>query len=463
MNDSLPDQPFRKPIEALVLMPIKGSLSPQARKMFNVILHITQHQAVQVIASGKTFKAEEYFQGHTFSAPLKDLLKTKQPESSDDGATDSNRITSAKKCFTEMRRTESDWCAPDEGAVVLYSSMSLLSQADIVKEKGVLNAYWAFPPKLMKMLVDPKIYAPLEHEYIEKLKTYAAIALYEICVRFKFKGKPTALTTVHDLEWWVDALTASPKKDEKTGKAKLRPWVKFKYDQGNRAIEEINEKTNIHIELIEHKGKGKTIVAAQFKVTHKDMSPQLVEAKPSTKMSPELAELALSLNVDLKIIKNLISDGQSEVGLKAALSKLKARGPNLAPIESMTGYLSKVLEEVNLMIGHTPAPVMQSQQTILPKVVNEPAAALPMALTYKDERRAMIRDELSSLDSDEQRVYAYLALEDLRKSRMASASLTEKVEAGLWESAPILFSKMVELFATEKYGSDWGVEKSSEH
>ncbi len=60
-------------------------------------------------------------------------------------------------------------------------------------------------------------------------------------------------------------------------------------------------------------------------------------------------------------------------------------------------------------------------------------------------------------------MYAYLALEDLRKSRMASASLTEKVEAGSWESAPILFAKMVELYATEKYGSDWGIEKSSEH
>ena len=303
----------------------------------------------------------------------------------------------------------------------------------------------------------------MEHEQIDKLKTYAAIALYEICVRFKFKGKPTALTTVHDLEWWVEALTASPKKDEKTGKAKLRPWVKFKYDQGNRAIEEINEKTNIHIELIEHKGKGKTIVAAQFKVTHKDMSPQLVEGTPSPKMSPELAEMASSLNVDLKIIKNFISGGQSEVGLKAALSKLKTRSPGLAPIESMSGYLSKVLEEINLMIGHTPAPVMQSQQTILPKVVDEPVAILLMALTYKDERRALIREELRSLDSDEQRVYAYLALEDLRKSRMASASLTEKVEAGLWESAPVLFSKMVELFATEKYGSDWGVEKASEY
>ena len=448
---------FKKPIEALVLMPIKGCLSPQSRKMFNVILHITQNMAKQVIASGKTFMADEYFQGHTFSARLKDILNPQQIDHSE-SMSESNGITSAKKCFCEMRRTESDWCSPDEGATVLFSSMSLLSQAEIIKENGVLKAHWAFPPKIMQMLMNPKLYTPLEYQYIEKLKTYGALALYEICVRYKFKGKPTALTAIHDLEWWVDALTASPKYDSKTGKKKLRPWVKFKYDQGNRAIEEINEKTNIQIELIEHKGKGKTIVAAQFKVTHKDMIPTLVVDELSPKMTANLAEEATAFNIDLRIVQNLIREGQSESGIKAAFAKLRGRNPNLAPIENIPAYLSTVLTEINPMIDHSLGQVLKSELTILPKETESQKKELPLALTYKDERRILMRDELRHLAFEDQKVYAYLALADLRKSKMSSASFIEKIEAGVWESAPILFSKMVEIYAIEKYGLFWGVE-----
>jgi hypothetical protein len=413
---------------------------------------------MEVIASGKTFVASEYFQGHTFSARLKDLIKPQHTDRLED-VSESNCITSAKKCFCEMRRTESNWSAPDEGAEILYSSMSMLSQAEIIKEKGVLNAYWAFPPKIMKKVVNPKFYTPLEHIYIEKLKTYSAIALYEICVRYKFKGKPTALTAAHDLEWWVDALTASPKYDAKSGEKKLRPWIKFKYDQANRAIDEINEKTNINIELIEYKGKGKTIILAQFKVTHKDMLSIQDSENTISKISSCLADEALSLNIDLKIVQNLLRKGQSEVGIKAAFVKLKNRNPNLAPIENIQAYLNTVLAEINPMIECSQNQSLQlNQQTILIKENEIQQTKIPMAFTYKDERRGMIRVELRNLPIDEQRVYAYLALAELRKSKMASTSLTEKIDSGAWESAPILFSKMVEIYAIEKYGLLWGVE-----
>lgn len=446
---------FRKPIEALVLMPTVGSLSPQARKMFNVVLHVTQLQAAEVIASGRVFNSEEFFAGHVFESPLKELLRPIEAEDSD-----SYQITSAKKCFREMRRTESDWTAPDAGSKVLFSSMSLLSQAEITKRKGIVYASWAFPPKLMRILINPKMYAPLDNEQIAKLKTYAAVALYEICVRYRYKDKPTALTAVHELEWWVDALTASPKKDQKTGKVKLRPWAKFKYDQGNKAIKEINEKTNILIELIEHKGQGKTLVAAQFKVTHKDMVNDRIAAKPEIRMSADLAELTLSAGVDPKIVLGLLKNGQREVGLKAALVKFKNRKLGLQPIVSVSAYLCKMLEEINEMINHVPEAVNHSRQTVLPAAKQGNQMPLPMVMSFKDERRTAIREVLLSLEVENQKVYAYLALADLRKSKMARASTSEKVEANTWTQDPLLISKMVDIYANEKYGPDWGVENS---
>ena len=281
-------------------------------------------------------------------------------------------------------------------------------------------------------------------------------------MRYKFKGKAEAYTATHELEWWVDALTASPKINPKNGKPKLRPWTKFKYDQGNKAIEEINEKSNIRIELIEHKGKGKTIISAQFKVTHKDIESQVVTAIEVKKMSPELAEMAIRLGVNTSIISNLIRDGQSEIGLKAALAKLGSRNLDLKPIESIASYLKAVLAEVNLTIGHTPQSATVLEQTVHPRIDSAFCVDTPMAMTYKDERRSKIRAELLSLTIDEQQTYAYLALAELKMSRMSSPSMIEKVESGQWANSPILVSKMVNLFAVEKYGPQWGVEQTAE-
>jgi hypothetical protein len=81
-----------------------------------------------------------------------------------------------------------------------------------------------------------------------------------------------------------------------------------------------------------------------------------------------------------------------------------------------------------------------------------------MALTYKDERRAEIRKEFTLLDREEQRPFAYTALSELRASKLASPALSLKVEASAWESAPLLFSKMVEVYAVATYGPDWAIE-----
>jgi len=201
-------------------------------------------------------------------------------------------------------------------------------------------------------------------------------------------------------------------------------------------------------------------VAAQFKVTHKDMLTERIPAKTEIRMSAELAELTLDAGVDPKIVLGLLKNGQSEVGLKAALVKFKNRKPSLQPIVSVSAYLSKMLEEINGMISHVPDVVNQSMQTVLPPATHSNQKPLPMAMSFKDERRAEIREELLTLEVEAQKVYAYLALAELRKSKMARASTSEKVEAGTWTLDPLLISRMVEIYANEKYGPDWGIEAS---
>jgi hypothetical protein len=192
------------------------------------------------------------------------------------------------------------------------------------------------------------------------------------------------------------------------------------------------------------------------------MLAKAIEAKIEFRMSAELAELSVSAGVDPKIVFGLLKNGQSEVGLKAALVKFKNRKSSLEPIVSVSAYLSKMLQEINEMINHDPQAGSQAKQTVLPAAAHGNKVPLPMAMSYKDERRTEIREELMIQEVEVQKVYAYLALAELRKSKMARASTSEKVEAGTWTQDPLLISKMVDIYAHEKYGPDWGNENPQE-
>ena len=434
---------FKKPNSALVMMPKLGKLTAVSRKIFNVLLRTTQRQINALNQEGKIIEATHYFR-----ARLDELVDPVEIGSS-------NLTSSAKKSLLEMRRTEVDWEAPDANSEVIWSNMSLLSEARIVKEGGILYAYWALPPGLLTVIADPQRYTPIDINQLSKLKTYAAVALYEICVRYK--NNPTGLTSENHMEWWVDALTQSaPKIDPITKKPKLRLWSKFKSEQVSVAIDEINTKSDIGIELIEKK-TGKAVTSAQFKVWRKSADAVGIASGP--KMSPEVAEITNKLGVSLSDISNLIKQGQSENVLKVAFVKLESRmnREDLAPIESKMAYLRKVLAETNNFVSTVPA----VQTTISARPVFKTLEDLPKALTHQEHRRREIKEELLNLGKEGQKRYAESALEYLQKAGIATTTISRKVESGDWASG-ILFSKMIEVYAIEHYGANWGVETERE-
>jgi hypothetical protein len=216
------------------------------------------------------------------------------------------------------------------------------------------------------------------------------------------------------------------------------------------AMAEINEQTDLIIDMIEKKE------GVQFSVKRKAS-----EYSPSpNRLNPEIAEAALKLGLKLTDIAALIRGGQSELGLKAAFAKMANQDPNT--ITRKLAYLNKILEEVNPFItdGRTlPVTSTQKQGTI--QISGPMVEPLKIAMSFKDERRGEIRREFMQLTREEQRPFAYSGLSELRASKMANPAMSLKVEAGSWETAPMLFSKMVELYAVEKYGTDWGVEQPS--
>ena len=432
-------QTFKKPNSALVMMPKLGKLTAVSRKIFNVLLRTTQRQINALHQEGKIIEATHYF-----SSRLDELVDPVEIGSS-------NLTSSAKKSLLEMRRTEVDWEAPDANSEVIWSNMSLLSEAKIFKKAGILYASWALPPGLLTVISDPQRYTPIDINQLSKLKTYAAVALYEICVRYK--NNPTGLTSENNLEWWVDALTQSaPKIDPITKKPKLRLWSKFKSEQVNVAIDEINKKSDIGIELIEKKTR-KAVTSAQFKVWRKHVDSVGINRR--LKMSPELAEMTNKLGVSIGDISNLIKQGQNESVLKIAFSTLEARinREDLPPIESKMAYLRAVLAETNNFVSNVPAALAPISTVSIFKSPDH----IPVVLSYQELRRREIKEELLNLGKEGQKRYAELALEYLQKAGIATTTISRKVESGDWVTG-ILFSKMIEVFATEQYGMSWGVE-----
>ena len=438
MNKSSPAPTFKKPNSALVMMPKVGKLTAITRKIFNVLLHTTQRQVQDLTHDGKIVGATHYF-----SARLDELVDPVEVGLS-------NLTSSAKKSLLEMRRTEVDWEAPDANSGVIWSSMSLLSEAKIVKVGGILYAYWALPPGLLSVIADPQRFTPIDIAQLSRLKTYAAVALYEICVRYK--NNPTGLTSEKPLDWWLDALTQSPPKlDPKTKMPKQRLWSKFKSEQVSVAIREINAKSDIGIELIEKK-TGKAVTSAQFKVWRKPVDAAALSS--AQRMSPELALTATALGLPLIDIASLMKQGHDESVVRIGLTKLEARmgRDDLVPVDSKLAYLRAVLSETQGFIVVEPA----AKPAISVSPLSPPAAELPKILSYQEHRRAEIKAELMNIGKTDQKKYAELALLSLQKAGIATTTITRKVESGDWMTG-VLFSKMIEAFAVEHYGTDWGV------
>lgn len=440
MTDTAKDQlKIKKPVQSLVLIPKKGKLSVVARKLYNVILHSTIAQIAEFELQSKEVPAE-----HLFEARLIDLVMPIQVGQSDLRA-------KAKEYLQQMSEIRLDWEAPDARGNIKWTNLGLLAEAQLEKQnpsdpKSDVIVRWAFPPTIFKELRHPEMYAQISIYQIAKLSTYEAVALYEICARYRTNA--AGVTSLQEPLWWIKALSNKvPDLDPKTGEPKWREWRKFKDEKIKKTVAEINEQTDLNIELIEKKE------GVQFAVKRKAS-----EFLPSpNRLNPEIAEAALKLGIKLTDIAALIRNGQSELGLKAAFSKMANQDP--ANITRKLAYLNKILEEVNPLIaeGRAPDPY---QQTVLPPLNRPRAEPLKVALSYKDERRAEIRKEFIQLEKHAQQVFAYEALAELKTSKLTNPAMSLKVESGTWESAPILFSKMVELYAVSTYGSNWGIEPS---
>ena len=428
---------LRKPNAALVMVPRTGKLTSVGRKIYNVILLSTQRQVAEFREGNRTIAAT-----HLFTERLQNIV---DPIS----VGESNLRTVAKRYLREMRRTEVDWEAPDASTGVVWNCMGLLSQVRLEVKNGSTWVSWALPPDLLAAVSDPERYTPLDLTYMAKLKSYVAIALYEICLRYK--NNPTGVTSKNPPDWWVASLMSAPAEvNVVTGLAKRREWRKLKNEQVLRAIEEINEHTDLTIALHEAK-EGRAVVAVQFVVKKK---PGLQEL-PKLRLPSELVGQALAASVPQSVLGRHLADGYPHDSISNAMNALGARvkRADLPEVASPAAYLSAILNQSGRTSGQAAMPT---------DLFDEPVEAVhraPPDLVPKDQwreaRRQAITAEMIALSDGDLSEHVEAAAGRLQAAGLLTATTKKNLMTGQWKKGGFARSAVFEAYALKVHGQRW--------
>ncbi|MDB5826607.1 MAG: hypothetical protein JWQ73_827, partial [Variovorax sp.] len=183
---------LRKPHEMIVMVPRSARVTLTARRIYTVLLQVSQAR----LGAMGTMPLADFL----FEAPLAAILRTT--------GSDGNDRTAAKRYLSEMRSLEVDWESTAPGDGVKWRGFSMLSEVALEVRRGETWVSWSFPPSIMSALKDPTRWARVDLEVMARLGTYAAVALYEICVRYR--DNPGGVTSRKPLGWWTDALSNVP-------------------------------------------------------------------------------------------------------------------------------------------------------------------------------------------------------------------------------------------------------------
>lgn len=418
--------------EMIVMKPTTGNkVTLIGRRLYSALL-----ATAQIELNGTTPLAT-----HTFEAPLKSLLKVSGGEGQE--------RTVAKRYFQEMQDLKVSWESTSPGDGVKWIGLHMLSQAKIFVRNGQTWVSWAFPPEIMEMVVDPDRYAVWNLRISSKLGTYSALALYEICARYR--DNPSGVTSRKAPDWWIDALSNTSASSEK----KRREWRKFKVEKVNEAIAEINEETDIEIELIEHKA-GRAVTEIQFGVRKKQNQKHL---NVSHEINVELITKAERLGISEAKAETLIRMyGEELFAQKLDETRIRIFDKSKKPIESPYAYLKVILKNFELSSVKHNYENTQFVEDVTVK--NETAETNPVDkndqknVSLEAENVRAITLEINNLPDAQRKMWIERAVADLKAKNMFNAIHQKRAQEGKIGTG-ILSGKVISIYAEETYGVSW--------
>lgn len=422
---------LRKPTDAIVMLPRFGKLTSFSRKLYLSLLREAQQQILQKGQTGEVFAATDFFR-QKLSVLIKPLVEKTNGMSEE-----------ARVAIQEMQTTIVDMQAPDQredhDKILKWKSLQLISEVICEEgERGDLYLKWSFAPTIIEELKKPKSYTLITPEEVAELTMYTSVALFEIVSRYK----ENKLTCVREKDWWVAALSGTNKKT-KTGESKLRDWRRFKSERVNSAIEEINAKTKLTIELVEIK-KGNLITDVQFKVAQKDRI---------SSFEPTQAHIAAAeLGVPAQKITKLLADGHSPEQASLYVAKLKSRQNDQTkePIQNAASYLSAIVREENSSPEVFPAPA----KVKTPKANSQSPVSEEPLIVEEVTPLSLLRTYILSVAEEIEANYLNKVRANLINNGILTPSATRALDSKNWKTG-VIFSKVIEIYAAENFGPNW--------
>ncbi len=448
---------LHKSVIALAIVPTNRSLTVTGRKAYSVMLHLAQRQA----AAG----AEGADGG--FSTPLNAILRGF-------GATNSIS-TDAKKYIDQMVSTKVEWrplskseqqlplgfdpatgTATDAGTVPPQITdelriFNLLAEVRIYKRAGENWVTWYYPPSIREELVSPSRWAQVDFAVLRELTTYCAVALYEMCARYR--DSPAGVTSRQHWSWWAEALRSSPT-------SKVRAWRKFKNEFVAPAIKEINDLGDIEIELIEFR-RGREVEFVQFGVRKSARRPDRMAPVP-----PDVTNILRGGKLGVR--DTVVEDLERAYGAAAVADGLDRyerflSGGDRPRIGNAGAYLRSIIanksrEEAGAGYGGAGQGATAgspADAVLLPAAAPAPPPSRHAADDAERHRRfSRIREQFAQLDAEEQAEWVRRVRDEVEASATPSPSIMKRLLRGEWQS-PLVQVMVIQHYARREIDEDW--------
>ena len=440
---------LHKSVMALAIVPTNRSLTVTGRKAYSVMLHLAQIQA----AAGT-----EGADGG-FSAPLNAILR---------GFGSTNSISSdAKKYIDQMVSTKVEWrpLSKSEQQLPLTFGLdgkdagdspvqitdelrvfNLLAEVRIYKRAGENWVTWYYPPSIREELVSPSRWAQVDFAVLRQLSTYCAVALYEICARYR--DSPAGVTSRQHWSWWAESLRSSPT-------SKVRAWRKFKNEFVTPAIKEINDLGDIEIELIEFR-RGREVEFVQFAVKKSARRPERIAPTP-----PDVTNILRGGKLGIR--DTTIEELERAYGPVAVTEGLERferflSGADRTRIGNVGAYLRTII--ANKAREDAAAGQGAEAESATPVVVEsrvapaQPVQRRDMEDAERHRRFCLIRDQFARLSQEEQMEWVRRVRDEADVNSAPSPGIMKRLSRGEWQS-PLVQVMVIQHYARSELGDDW--------
>lgn len=440
---------LHKSVIALAIVPTNRSLTVTGRKSYSVMLHLAQMQAASGVEGADG----------GFSAPLNSILR---------GFGSTNSISSdAKKYIDQMVSTKVEWRPLSKSEQQFPLTFNLegkeeaMGQAQITDELRIFNLLaevrlykragenwvtWYYPPSIREELVSPSRWAQIDFAVLRQLTTYCAVALYEMCARYR--DSPAGVTSRQHWSWWAEALRSSPT-------SKVRAWRKFKNEFVAPAIKEINDLGDIEIELIEFR-RGREVEFVQFGV--KKSARRLERVAPTP---PDVTSILRGGKLGVR--DTVVEELERAYGVMAVTEGLDRyerflSGAERPRIGNAGAYLRTIITNKareDSATGQGASPESTAQEILLTKA----APALPPSRHEAEDaerhrRFSMIRDQFATLEPEEQAEWVRRVRDEAETGVAPTPSIMKRLSRGEWQS-PLVQVMVIQYYAKSEIGDDW--------